>query len=323
MYIIGAVCLISFPIVANMPGMMVYLKRQVIAVTFVGVFFTSFLTVLYATPRLVQIGGYIMVLVYMLVYFMTGVRPLTLLITSLIAGLLPLPILELMHVNFDAIIYFYAVIFSNVVGFLVGHTVTGKERYNFLQSRLLALDKLHAEVMSSELVRLSNEDSLTGLYNRRYFNDAIEREWERATRTHEPLSVIFVDIDYFKAYNDTYGHQQGDKALVEVSKILQSQLRRSADVAARYGGEEFILLLPNTPKVGAQVVASNISKAVDTLKIAHRASKVADYLTLSIGISTWNQEAEVDATKLIAQADMAVYQAKEQGRHAIRMFGIQ
>lgn len=323
MYVIGALCLISFPIVANTPGMMVYLKRLVVTVTFVGVFFTSFLTMLYATPRLVQIGGYIMVLVYMLVYFLTGVRPKTLLITSLIAGLLPLLLLKVMHVHFDAIMYFYAVIFSNVVGFLVGHTVVAKERYNFLQSRLLALDKVQAEVMSSELIRLSNEDSLTGLYNRRYFNDAIDREWERAARTHEPLSLIFVDIDYFKAYNDNYGHQQGDHALVAVAQVLQKQLRRSADIASRYGGEEFILLLPNTPRAGAQVVASNISKAVDGLKIAHRASKVADYLTLSIGIATWSQEENIDATKLIAQADEAVYQAKAQGRHAIRTFGVQ
>lgn len=323
LYLNGAVCLLSLPVLTNISGLTIYFKRQVIAITFFGVFFTSFLTVQYETPRLVQGGSYIMALVYMLVYFLTGVRPLTLLLTSLVAGVLPLIFLGFMQVHFDAFIYFYSVFFSNVVGFLVGHTVTSKERFSFLQGRLLAIDKIQAELMSSELARLSNEDSLTGLFNRRYFNEAMAREWERSARTNEPLSVIFVDIDYFKNYNDTYGHQQGDAALTAVAKVLQQELRRSADIVARYGGEEFILLLPNTPLAGAQVVASNISKAVDHLNMPHRSSQVANHLTLSIGVSTWSQEPEMDAQKLIAQADQAVYQAKEQGRHTICVYAAQ
>lgn len=322
-YLNGAFCLVTLPLVASIPTLTNYFQRVLISIVFLGVFFTSFLTVLYEEVRLIQQGSYIVVFVYMLAYFLTGIRPLTLLITCLFAGMFPLPLLWLMHIKFDPVVYFYAVIVSNVVGFMVSYIVTGKERVSFLQARLLELDKLHSDVMSNELVRLSNEDALTGLYNRRYLNETIALEWERAERSDEPLSVVFVDIDYFKLYNDTYGHLQGDKALIRVSGILRKHMRRSSDIAARYGGEEFILLLPNTPSAGAQVVANNIMRAIDALKIEHKASNVSEYLTLSIGVATWSKEENMNVNKLIAQADAAVYQAKAEGRHAIRVFGVE
>ena len=322
-YLNGAFCLVTLPVVAGIPSLIKYFQRVLISIVFLSVFFTSFLTVQYEEARLIQQGSYIVVFVYMLAYFLTGIRPRILLFTCLIAGLLPLPLLWLMSVKFDPLVYFYAVIVSNVVGFLVSYIVTGKERVSFLQARLLELDKIHSDAMSNELVRLSNEDALTGLYNRRYLNETITIEWERAERSEEPLSVVFVDIDYFKLYNDTYGHLQGDKALMRVASVLRKHMRRSSDIAARYGGEEFVLLLPNTPSAGAQVVANNIMRAVDGLKIEHKSSNVAEHLTLSIGVATWAQEENMTVNKLIAQADAAVYQAKAEGRHAIRVFGVE
>lgn len=322
-YLNGAFCLVTLPVVAGIPSLTRYFQRVLISIVFLAVFFTSFLTVQYEEVRLIQQGSYIVVFVYMLAYFLTGIRPLVLLITCLIAGLLPLPLLWVMEVRFDPVVYFYAVIVSNVVGFMVSYIVTGKERVSFLQARLLELDKIHSDVMSNELVRLSNEDALTGLYNRRYLNETIAIEWERAERSEEPISVVFVDIDYFKLYNDTYGHLQGDKALIRVAGVLRKHMRRTSDIAARYGGEEFVLLLPNTPSAGAQVVANNIMRAVDSLKIEHKTSNVAEHLTLSIGVATWAQEENMTMNKLIAQADAAVYQAKAEGRHAIRVFGVE
>lgn len=322
-YLNGAFCLVTLPVVAGIPSLTRYFQRVLISIVFLAVFFTSFLTVQYEEVRLIQQGSYIVVFVYMLAYFLTGIRPLVLLITCLIAGLLPLPLLWVMEVRFDPVVYFYAVIVSNVVGFMVSYIVTGKERVSFLQARLLELDKIHSDVMSNELVRLSNEDALTGLYNRRYLNETIAIEWERAERSKEPISVVFVDIDYFKLYNDTYGHLQGDKALIRVAGVLRKHMRRTSDIAARYGGEEFVLLLPNTPSAGAQVVANNIMRAVDSLKIEHKTSNVAEHLTLSIGVATWAQEENMTMNKLIAQADAAVYQAKAEGRHAIRVFGVE
>lgn len=322
-YLNGAFCLVTLPVVAGIPSLTKYFQRVLISIVFLAVFFTSFLMVQYEEVRLIQQGSYIVVFVYMLAYFLTGIRPLILLITCLVAGLLPLPMLWFMDVKFDPLVYFYAVIVSNVVGFMVSYIVTGKERVSFLQARLLELDKIHSDAMSNELVRLSNEDALTGLYNRRYLNETIAIEWERAERSEEPLSVVFVDIDYFKLYNDTYGHLQGDKALMRVASVLRKHMRRTSDIAARCGGEEFVLLLPNTPSAGAQVVANNVMRAVDGLKIEHKTSNVADHLTLSIGVATWAQEENMTMNKLIAQADAAVYQAKAEGRHAIRVFGVE
>ncbi|RYY80063.1 MAG: GGDEF domain-containing protein [Moraxellaceae bacterium] len=321
MYLNGAVCLATLPVIANIPGLMPHFQRFIVGVSFVGIFFSSFLTMQYEEPRLTQQGGYIVVFVYMLIYFLTGTRPLILWITCLIAGLLPLPLLWLMEVKFDPMLYFYSVIFSNFVGFFVSQSIIGKERISFLQARLLELDKLHSKLMSNELIRLSNEDPLTSLYNRRYFNESIRTEWDRAERSGEPLSLVFVDIDCFKNYNDTYGHLKGDDALIKVAVAMKEQMRRSSDMAARYGGEEFILLLPNTPSSGAQVVANNIMKAIDELKVEHKASLVGQYLTLSIGVATWAGETDMTETQLIAQADLAVYQAKSDGRHRVRIFG--
>lgn len=321
MYLNGAVCLATLPIIANIPGLMRHFQRFIVVVSFVGIFFSSFLTVQYEEPRLTQQGGYIVVFVYMLIYFLTGTRPLILWFTCLIAGLLPLPILCLMGVKFDPMLYFYSVIFSNFIGFFVSQSIIGKERISFLQARLLELDKLHSKLLSNELIRLSNEDPLTSLYNRRYFNESIRTEWDRAERSGEPLSLVFVDIDCFKNYNDTYGHLKGDDALIKVAVAMKEQMRRSSDMAARYGGEEFILLLPNTPSSGAQVVANNIMKAIDDLKVEHKASLTGQYLTLSIGVATWDGETDMTETQLIAQADLAVYQAKSDGRHRVRIFG--
>lgn len=320
MYLNGAVCLGTLAIIASIPRLVPYFQRLIIAVSFAGIFFTSFLTVQYEEPGLTQQGGYIVVSVYMLIYFLTGTRPLFLWLTCLIAGLLPLPLLWFMGVKFDPMMYFYAVIFSNFIGFFVSHSIIGKERISFLQAHLLELDKLHSRIMTNELIRLSNEDPLTGLYNRRYFNEAIHAEWDRAERSGEPLSLVFIDIDCFKTYNDTYGHLQGDQALIKVAQVLKDHMRRSSDIAARYGGEEFILLLPNTAVQGAQVVATNIMEAVDGLKIEHSATSTGKYMTLSIGVATWSGAADMTETQLVAQADLAVYQAKSDGRHQVRVF---
>ncbi|RZA06371.1 MAG: diguanylate cyclase [Moraxellaceae bacterium] len=320
MYLNGAVCLVVLPVIASIPSLSVYFQKFIVAVSFIGVFFTSLLAMQYYEPGLTQQASYIVVFVYMLIYFLTGARPVTLWLTCFVAGLLPLPILWMMQVNIDPMLYFYSVIFSNFIGFFVSQSIIGKERVSFLQGRLLELDKLHSKVMSNELTRLSNEDPLTGMYNRRYFNQSIHTEWERSERSGEPLSLVFVDIDCFKNYNDTYGHLQGDEALVKVAQVLKNHMRRSSDMAARYGGEEFILLLPNTPSVGAQVVANNIMQAVDALNIEHHASTVRPYVTLSIGVATWAGDPDITETQLIAQADSAMYQAKADGRHLVRVF---
>jgi diguanylate cyclase (GGDEF)-like protein len=217
--------------------------------------------------------------------------------------------------------YFYYIGLINFIGYVVSHANLAKERETFLQARLLTLDKAEAERMGKELERMSREDPMTGLANRRYFNERMDNEWERAHRSGEPISLIFVDIDHFKAYNDHYGHLKGDDALTAVAHTLQEVLTRSTDVAARYGGEEFIVLLPNTPIAGARAVADRILYTVDALNIEHKKSKSEKYVTVSIGVSTYSiHDQEITIAEFIHQADEAVYKAKFAGRHRIREF---
>ncbi len=321
-YTNGIVCLGVLPIMAHVPKILRYYNRILPMLAFLGVLGTCVFTMLFQQPQLAQQGSYLVIFVYMLAYFMSGMPPRTMLLTCALAGLIPLPLFIFMNIHIDPVMYFYAVILSNALGFLLAYLNTSRDRVSFLQGRLLELDRLQSRAMSEELIRLSREDSVTGLANRRYLNETFSQEWERAQRSGEPLSVIFVDIDHFKAYNDTYGHLQGDDALTQVANVLKSHLQRTGDLAARYGGEEFIVLMPNTPPEGAKRVAEKILAAVDRLNITHHGSHTASHVTVSIGVSTWQplKQRQMNANRLIDQADSAVYQAKAAGRHCIRVF---
>ncbi len=166
-----------------------------------------------------------------------------------------------------------------------------------------------------ELVRLARLDGLTGLYNRRTFDDVLEREWRRLARTGEPLSVIMIDVDHFKTYNDTYGHGAGDACLQRVADAARSSLQRPADVLARYGGEEFVALLPETKLEGALAVADAIRTAVAALDIPHASSTTAGHVTLSLGTACTVPQPDADAAKLLAIADQQLYAAKAEGRN--------
>ena len=166
-----------------------------------------------------------------------------------------------------------------------------------------------------QLVRLARTDGLTGLYNRRTFDDMLQREWRRLARTGEPLAVIMIDVDHFKLYNDTYGHGGGDTCLQRVARAAEGALQRPADVIARYGGEEFIALLPETGLDGAIAVAEAIRAAVANLEIPHSSSKTATYVTLSLGVGCTIPHADKDPATILELADQQLYAAKAEGRN--------
>ncbi len=168
---------------------------------------------------------------------------------------------------------------------------------------------------NAELERLSSLDGLTGIANRRSFDKAIEKEWKRAIRDQTSLSLILIDIDYFKPYNDTYGHLQGDECLLTVAQTLKEHATRPADLLARYGGEEFVLIAPLTCKDGAMKLADNLQNSINKLALEHQSSKVADNVTISQGISTFIPTDDMDIEDIIKFADKALYQAKELGRN--------
>ena len=160
-------------------------------------------------------------------------------------------------------------------------------------------------------------DGLTGVHNRRFFDERIVAEMGRASRNQTALSVVMIDVDFFKRYNDHYGHQTGDDCLRRVATTLKAHLLRSGDHVARYGGEEFVCLLPDTGFAGAMQLATAIRKKIMALQIAHAESSVAPYVTVSLGVGSKPENVQADARALINLADMQLYKAKETGRHRI------
>ncbi len=190
------------------------------------------------------------------------------------------------------------------------------DRKAFLQSLLLSWEGMQLDVANRSLDLLSRRDPLTNLANRRDFNETLLEEWERARREDQPISLVFIDIDHFKLFNDHYGHASGDECLVQVSKVLADALKRPGDLAARFGGEEFVLLLPNTEDSGARRVAERLLKKVDALKIPHMHSRTAGHVSISLGVATrYPLRDNITAQDLLELADAALYFAKNSGRH--------
>ncbi|MFB9326144.1 diguanylate cyclase domain-containing protein [Paenibacillus aurantiacus] len=166
------------------------------------------------------------------------------------------------------------------------------------------------------LMQISRRDALTGIANRRCYDDTLEREWRRLVKEAKPISLILFDIDYFKRYNDHYGHQAGDECLKLVAAILQEQVG-PADLAARYGGEEFVVLLPNQDRSDASGMATRFQSALAERAIPHIRSEVSEYVTVSIGIASASARELDHPRRLLLEADQALYAAKESGRNRI------
>lgn len=198
--------------------------------------------------------------------------------------------------------------------------VRAMQRIAQMRYSLLLLTRKLNEA-NRELSRLSSVDGLTGIPNRRVFDDTLVREWRRAERRNAPLSLLLLDIDHFKEYNDCYGHQAGDDCLRAVAGSLDRALRRSSDLAARYGGEEFVIVLPETDAEGARNVAENVLEIVRGLGIEHARSQTASRVTISIGVATAIPARDDDSgwKKLLGSADAALYQAKDNGRNRIEV----
>lgn len=183
-----------------------------------------------------------------------------------------------------------------------------------LATELLTKLYQHLEVANQELQRQATLDGLTQVANRRMFDRYLQQEWRRMIREGAPLSLILCDLDFFKPYNDTYGHQAGDRCLQRVAGNLREVVQRPADLVARYGGEEFAIVLPNTPADGALAVGEAIRTRVKNLEMTHAGSRSCGVVTLSVGVATVIPSSCDSPEKLIESADRALYRAKEQGR---------
>ncbi|MGL1862196.1 MAG: diguanylate cyclase [Pseudodesulfovibrio sp.] len=162
-------------------------------------------------------------------------------------------------------------------------------------------------------------DGLTCIPNRRRFDEVLDREWYRAMRAQTPLSLILMDIDFFKKYNDNYGHKQGDTCLQQVAQTLSNSMQRTSDFVARYGGEEFVAILPETDSEGALLIADEIREALTELGIPHEFSDAAPHISLSQGIATFIPNQNQQPSDLIESADKLLYAAKEEGRNQAKV----
>lgn len=170
---------------------------------------------------------------------------------------------------------------------------------------------------SDALKRDAVTDGLTGIYNRRFFDESYQQAMRHAKRDRSSLALFMVDIDYFKLYNDSYGHIQGDKVLLQVANVLRAQMRRPADICARYGGEEFVMLIPDMTAEQAGEFAQRLCASIADLNVPHETSLAAASITISVGVKVAVPEFDFDGRSLLKAADDALYEAKRQGRNRV------
>ena len=181
----------------------------------------------------------------------------------------------------------------------------------------LQLANVALTTANSRLEAYSQTDGLLGIANRACFDSRLANEWSRAIREQYPVGILMIDVDFFKNYNDRYGHQAGDTCLQAVAKAVSGRIVRALDLLARYGGEEFVVILPNTSAQGAQKLALDMCDAVSGLNIPHTASTVADHVTVSIGVASILPDRHSSPDEAVAAADRALYAAKHQGRNQV------
>ncbi len=319
----GAICLGVLVAIPFFNRLILYYSNIILGLTFLNTVTVCLSIMNFNMDTLREHTGYIIIYIYMLAYFLGSTEPKAMLITCSLAGIISLSSLYCFQQMIDYDLCFYVFILGNFLGFSIASMIAVKDRIGFLQERLLALDRIQNEQLNLNLQRLNQEDVVTGLSNRRYLNESIEHKWLECHQQRQPISIIFCDIDHFKAYNDFYGHLKGDETLYKVAQALKKTLGRKEDIVARYGGEEFVILLANTDAIGAWTVAYRLLMAIDRLEIPHERSATYRYVTGSIGIATLYPADDPLLTSdvLIDRADQAVYEAKIAGRHCVRVYG--
>lgn len=254
------------------------------------------------------------IFVMVIVFLGLSLRLTWALAISIGGGILALGLLSLFQLPVNWPLSLSTYLGGMVLGAVVRYRDERHLRRAFLHNRLLQLDNERIQHMAERLERLSFIDGLTGLANRRYFDASLDKAWRSCMREKAPLTLIMLDVDFFKPYNDSYGHQQGDQALRELASIIAAQAVRPQDLVARYGGEEFVVLLPWVDERGAAIMAERLLQAVRERNMPHSSSRCADHVTISAGVVTRVPDMNDSPAALISAADDALYEAKRNGR---------
>jgi diguanylate cyclase (GGDEF)-like protein len=211
----------------------------------------------------------------------------------------------------------FSLIFFNIIGMISSFFFEKHQRKLFLLSALVEIESKELEISNDRLKKLSRVDPLTNLANRRHFNGFFKKEWLRAMRYNIPISLIMIDVDFFKTFNDILGHQKGDEILTKISIIFNNCTRRAGDLASRYGGEEFLLVFYDTPLEQAVKIAENIREKILKLKIPFPGTESGETLTISLGVATVIPNKNSSCESLISAADDALYMAKRKGKNRV------
>lgn len=312
----GAFCLLTLFFFAHYKILRSYYPYAAMALTFWAIVSMTWLTMTMLTEMFRYQAMMIISMIYIMGFVLTGVKPFHMLLTGLMAAVVAMIMLLSLHIPIDVMVMGRVLVGSTVMGFLISKMLCTRERMIFLvmhQARLSEkINRIHAE----ELLHLSQHDALTKVSNRRTFDEMLDSYFEQARHDEVPLSLLFIDVDFFKKYNDHYGHQKGDEVISAIAKSIKDSIRHM-DFVARYGGEEFVVLLPETDAHGAYAVASNIFKAVERLAIPHSQSLVSSNVTISLGFTVYKGEAEIFKSDFLQRADQALYRAKQLGRNQI------
>lgn len=266
-------------------------------------------------PELLQVTSYGALFCYVAFYSLGHLRWQLLAQIAWGSAALVLVMAKLGSLPLDPVGWGLYALGSNAFGLGIAFLNEQRARYSYLQARMLELEKIELDRLSEELSRLSREDPLTGLPNRRSFDERLALEWRRSLRNANPITLFFVDIDDFKRFNDHFGHDAGDTCLKAVAEAIASQARRAGELAARYGGEEFVVLFPEMAETELESHAVGILSAVEALKLPHPESTVAPHVTVSLGAATLVPSEEHAPNALLKLADGALYQAKGLGKN--------
>lgn len=272
--------------------------------------------VLFSTESLAMTwrGSLLIVLAQIFAFLCCAIRPFKMFVAALVAAMICCIVLSFSQKVIPHWVLFNVMVLGNLVGLALSTLSVSIERIRFLQSIIINLDKQITETLNQHLFQLSQQDTLTLLGNRRGFEQHLKQKMEDVKKTKQNLGVLFIDVDYFKLYNDNYGHLNGDMALIQVAQIISRHIAEN-DLAIRYGGEEFVILLEDTNEIDAKLIAAIIIQDMFDRKIPHDFSKISNYLSVSIGLTIYGGEQDFEADDVLKAADFALYQAKRNGRN--------
>ncbi|WNX58354.1 GGDEF domain-containing protein [Acinetobacter baumannii] len=250
-----------------------------------------------------------------IIYGAVGMRFYTAIIAGWVGGLIGILVSTYLNGDIDWTFLNRTYTFSSFLGMTLAYATDRQHRENYLQNCMIELNRIELMQQAQQLSLLSQQDALTGLANRRYLDETLDNEWRRALRHETPLTIMMVDIDFFKPYNDSLGHLKGDQCLKDIATAISSIAARSGDLVARYGGEEFLLLFPMTNAQQAKIQAERLMNAIKKIAIVHPCSSVSPYVTISVGVATTIPRLNDSIPAFVSRADHALYQAKTNGRN--------